>query len=193
MLEVECFYARPRRQSRRQIKIGVAFGSADDFGRVKIGEVIAGVAEIVRPEIVRTGVQFRVVVPDDLPPVHGNYSQLLQVFLNLLQNAIHALEGRADGCITVTAERWAGEMSKPMLTAAVADNGAGIDAALLPRVFEPFTTTKSTGDERGKRGMGLGLAIVKRIVQSHQGQIEVISEVDRGTTFRLYLPCPPNS
>ena len=170
-----------------------AANSTVPFSRVKIGEVIAGVAEIVRPEIVRTGVQFRVVVPDDLPPVHGNYSQLLQVFLNLLQNAIHALEGRADGCITVTAERWAGEMSKPMLTAAVADNGAGIDAALLPRVFEPFTTTKSTGDERGKRGMGLGLAIVKRIVQSHQGQIEVISEVDRGTTFRLYLPCPPNS
>ncbi len=170
-----------------------AENSTVPFARVKIEEVIAGVAEIVRPELLRTGVQFQVDAPGGLPPVHGNYSQLLQVFLNLLQNAIHALEGRADGRITVTVEVWAADVPKPMLDITVSDNGAGIEPTLLPRVFEPFTTTKSTGDHHGKRGMGLGLAIVKRIVQSHQGEIEVTSEVGRGTTFHLYLPCHPNS
>jgi signal transduction histidine kinase len=75
-----------------------------------------------------------------------------------------------------------------MLCIQVADNGSGIDPALLSRVFEPFMTTKSTGDRRGTRGMGLGLAIVRRIIQYHQGAIEVTSELGKGTTFYIYLP-----
>jgi signal transduction histidine kinase len=113
---------------------------------------------------------------------------LLQVFLNLLQNALHALEGRADGLITVSVEARTGDLPKPMLCIKVSDNGSGIDPALLPRVFEPFVTTKSTGDHRGNRGMGLGLAIVRRIIQYHQGAIEVTSELGKGTTFLVYLP-----
>jgi two-component system nitrogen regulation sensor histidine kinase GlnL len=165
-----------------------AENSTVPFAPVKIEEVIAGVGEIVRPELLRTGVQFRVDEPGDLPPVHGNYSQLLQVFLNLLQNAIQALEGRADGCITVAVAVRADDVPKPMLYITVADNGPGIDPALLNRVFEPFTTTKSTGDQRSRRGMGLGLAIVRRIVQYHQGAIDVTSELGIGTTFHVYLP-----
>jgi signal transduction histidine kinase len=155
---------------------------------VKIEEVINGVTEIVRPELTRTGVQFKLEEPRSQLPVHGNYSQLLQVFLNLLQNALHALEGRPDGRITVTVEARAGDLPKPMLCIKVADNGSGIDPALLSRVFEPFMTTKSTGDRRGTRGMGLGLAIVRRIIQYHQGAIEVTSELGKGTTFYIYLP-----
>jgi len=119
--------------------------------------------------------------------VHGNYSQLLQVFLNLAQNAIHALAGRPGSRITVTAELGPADVPKPMVLITVSDNGPGIDPALLSRVFEPFTTTKSTGDQRSKRGMGLGLAIVRRIVQYHQGAIEVTSKVGQGTAFRVYL------
>jgi len=158
------------------------------FAPVKIGEVITGVAEIIRPELSRTGVQFLVDAPAGLPAVHGNYSQLLQVFLNLLQNALHALEGHIDGRIAIAVEVWTGDVPKPMLYITVADNGPGIDPGLLPRVFEPFTTTKSTGDQHNRRGMGLGLAIVRRIIQYHQGAIEVTSEVGKGTTFHVYLP-----
>ncbi|MFA5057744.1 MAG: ATP-binding protein [Opitutaceae bacterium] len=165
-----------------------AENSSVAFAPVKIGEVIAGVGEIVRPELTRAGVQFQVEELRHLPPVRGNYSQLLQVFLNLLQNALQALEGRAHSRITVAATVRADDVPKPMLCITVADNGPGIDPALLPRVFEPFTTTKSTGDQRSKRGMGLGLAIVRRIVQYHQGAIEVTSELGRGTTFFVYLP-----
>jgi signal transduction histidine kinase len=115
------------------------------------------------------------------------------VFLNLVQNALHALDGRADGCITVAAEPWAGDLSTPMLYVTISDNGTGIEPALLSRVFEPFMTTKSTGDHRGARGMGLGLAIVKRIVQYHQGAIEVTSQLGKGTTFQVHLPVDEQS
>jgi two-component system nitrogen regulation sensor histidine kinase GlnL len=165
-----------------------AESSTVPFGSVKIEEVINGVTEIVRPELTRSGVQFTMEEPRSKLPVHGNYSQLLQVFLNLLQNALHALEGRADGRITVTVEARTGDLPKPMLCIKVSDNGSGIDPALLSRVFEPFMTTKSTGDRRGTRGMGLGLAIVRRIIQYHQGAIEVTSELGKGTTFHVYLP-----
>jgi two-component system nitrogen regulation sensor histidine kinase GlnL len=165
-----------------------AENSTVPFTPIKIEEVLAGVAEIARPELLRTGVQFRVDEPGDLPPVHANYSQLLQVFLNLLQNAIQALAGRPDGRITVTVTVRADDVPKPMVYITVADNGPGIDPALLNRVFEPFTTTKSTGDQRSRRGMGLGLAIVRRIIQYHQGAIDVTSELGKGTTFHVYLP-----
>jgi signal transduction histidine kinase len=62
---------------------------------------------------------------------------------------------------------------------------------LQPHIFDPFTTTKATGERRGKNGMGLGLAIVKRIVQYHQGEINVSSTPGRGTVFRVYLPQIP--
>jgi signal transduction histidine kinase len=165
-----------------------AENSTVPFRSVKIEEVINGVTEIMRPELTRSGVRFTMEEPRSQLPVHGNYSQLLQVFLNLLQNALHALEGRPDGRITVTVEARAGDLPKPMLCIQVADNGSGIDPALLSRVFEPFMTTKSTGDRRGTRGMGLGLAIVRRIIQYHQGAIEVTSELGKGTTFYIYLP-----
>jgi len=165
-----------------------AESSTVPFSAVKIEEVINGVIEIVRSELTRSGVQFRLEEPCSQLPVHGNYSQLLQVFLNLLQNALHALEGRADGRIIVTVEARVGDLPKPMLCIKISDNGCGIDPALVHRVFEPFTTTKSTGDRRGARGMGLGLAIVRRIIQYHQGAIEVTSELGKGTTFQVYLP-----
>lgn len=167
-----------------------AFAANSDvpFAPVKIGEVVSGAAEIVRPELQRTAVDLRYADGRALPPVNGNYSQLLQVFVNLLQNAIQALDGKADGHISIACERRATGVPSPMLYITVADNGPGISPVLLHRVFEPFTTTKSTGDQRGRRGMGLGLAIVRRIIQYHHGAIDVTSEPERGTTFHIYLP-----
>ncbi|MBA4137450.1 MAG: hypothetical protein C0518_09065 [Opitutus sp.] len=155
-----------------------------DMTAVNVGDVLRAATEIVHPEIERLHV--KVELPRVNAPVHGNHSQLLQVFLNLVQNALQALEGRPDPRLVFTIER---RPNGPgMVCIAVRDNGAGIDPALLPRVFEPFITTKSTGERRGKHGMGLGLAIVKRIVQHHHGEIHVASTLGQGTTFRVYLP-----
>jgi len=170
-----------------------AENSAVPFAPVKIREVVDGVVEIVRPELTRTGVHLEVDEAQGMPAVSGNYSQLLQVFLNLVQNAIHAMEGRPDGRIVVKLRLRTHHPPRPLLYITVADNGPGIDPALLPRVFEPFMTTKSTGDQRSRRGMGLGLAIVRRIIQYHQGAVDVTSELGTGTTFHIYLPAflPP--
>jgi len=154
---------------------------------VHVPDVLQTVADIVRPELQRTGVKLELPAAA-VPAVRGNNSQLLQVFLNLTQNAIQALDGREGGRITFGLDTRVAGVPKPLLYVTVADNGPGIDPAVLPRVFEPFTTTKATGARTGKHGMGLGLAIVKRIVQHHHGDIDVSSEVGRGTTFRVQLP-----
>lgn len=154
---------------------------------VNLTELLATVANIVHPELVRTGVVLE--TPEaKVPPVRGNTSQLLQVFLNLVQNAIQALEGRKDGRIVLRIETRLIDVPQPLICVSVVDNGPGIDPVVLPQVFEPFATTKSTGVRVGKEGMGLGLAIVKRIIQHHHGDIDVDSTVGQGTTFRVHLP-----
>ena len=154
---------------------------------VNLPDVLRTVAEIVRPELQRTGIELTLPAITQ-STVRGNYSQLLQVFLNLVQNAIQALEGRPAGVIRLGLDLRITDAQQPLVCASVTDNGPGIDGAMRAHIFEPFTTTKATGQRRGKHGMGLGLAIVKRIVQHHHGDIDVQSTVGRGTTFRVHLP-----
>jgi signal transduction histidine kinase len=153
---------------------------------VSLSEVLTAAAEIARPELQRTGVEL-VLPAAEAPRVTANYSQLLQVFLNLVQNAAQAMDGRRNSRLEIGFELQSGAPG-PLLCVSVSDNGPGIEPALVPHIFDPFTTTKATGERRGKHGMGLGLAIVKRIVQHHHGEIQVASVVGQGTTFRVYLP-----
>ena len=112
----------------------------------------------------------------DLPPVECLPSQLNQVFMNILVNAGHAIEGR--GQITI-ATRPAGDF----VYVEISDNGKGIAHEHLPRIFEPFFTTKPVG-----QGTGLGLSISYGIVRKHFGEIDVRSELGIGTTFVIKLP-----
>lgn len=153
---------------------------------VNLGEVLTAAVEIVRPEADRHAVDITLPANDGTC-VTGNYSQLLQVFLNLVQNSVQAMEGRALSRLLITSEHRA-DVQHPLICVTLTDNGPGIEPAMLPHIFEPFTTTKSTGKREGKHGMGLGLAIVKRIVQHHHGEINVTSTPGKGTTFRVFLP-----
>jgi signal transduction histidine kinase len=153
---------------------------------VNLFEVLTAAAEIARPELQRTQVELAMPAAET-PRVMANYSQLLQVFLNLVQNAVQAMDGRPSSRLTIGFELKLG-IPQPLLCVSLSDNGPGIEPALLPHIFDPFTTTKATGERRGKHGMGLGLAIVKRIVQHHHGEIHVSSVLGQGTTFRVYLP-----
>jgi two-component system nitrogen regulation sensor histidine kinase GlnL len=159
-----------------------------EMNAVNLADVLRTVAEIIRPEADRVSVVLSLETAAQLPAVRGNHSQLLQVFLNLSQNALQAMESKGGGQLKFAVELRTANVPRPQLCASVTDNGPGIDPLLQPRIFEPFTTTKSTGERRGKHGMGLGLAIVKRIVQHHHGEIHVASTVGQGTTFRVYLP-----
>lgn len=114
----------------------------------------------------------------ELAPVAADATQVSQVVVNLVMNASEALEGRSDGRITV---RLSDGGTQALLE--VEDDGAGIDAELLPRIFEPFVSTK--GQEIAR---GFGLAIVYEIVHSLGGKIEVASEPGRGARFSVRLP-----
>jgi len=112
----------------------------------------------------------------DIPPVECYPNQINQVFMNLLVNAIQAIEGQGDIFITTSAQG-------SEVVVEIRDTGCGIPAEHLDRIFDPGFTTKGV-----KVGTGLGLSIVHRIIQDHHGRVEVHSKENEGTTFRIYLP-----
>jgi len=135
--------------------------------------------------IVQNEVKYRAEVVKeygDIPEIECLPSQLNQVFMNLLVNAAHAMEGPR-GVITLRTGRGAGPQGEDAVWVEVADTGKGIPADILPRIFDPFFTTKPVG-----KGTGLGLSLAYGIVQKHHGRIEVESEPGKGTTFRVVLP-----
>jgi two-component system NtrC family sensor kinase len=111
-----------------------------------------------------------------LPPIEADPAQLMQVFVNLLNNAAESIDGA--GTIRLTT-RLAGSS----VVVDVTDSGCGIPEENMPRLFTPFFTTKGPG-----RGTGLGLSIVYGIIKMHRGQITVKSRVGQGTTFTVTLP-----
>ena len=112
----------------------------------------------------------------DIPEIVCFPSRLSQVFLNLLVNAAHAVEG--EGSIHITTHVDGGNV-----VVAIEDDGSGIDPENLRRIFDPGFTTKGVGV-----GTGLGLSICYQIVKDHRGRIEVDSQAGRGTIFKVYLP-----
>lgn len=158
-----------------------------EFSYLQIGEVITAAHDITRSDFNESGVVFD-FENHPVPSINGNYNQLLQVFINLFQNGVQALRGREGGRITVSLEHRTRQVIKPSVEITVSDNGAGIEPDVLPRIFDPFVTTKSTGLRQGKGGMGLGLAIVKRIIDGHHGVIRAASSMGQGTEFTISLP-----
>ena len=127
------------------------------------------------------GVEVQAELPHDLPRMQGDPSQLQQVFVNLLVNALQAMPegGRLD-----LAARSEGDQ----LRVEVRDTGGGIDPGDLERVFLPFFSTKDVGE-----GTGLGLAVVHGIVVAHGGEVLVQSEPGEGACFELRLPIAPSA
>ncbi len=123
-----------------------------------------------------------------LPPILGDEDRLLQVFHNLVRNALDAMKdgGRLTLTTRVSLNPLYGKMDlgsghRTMVEAVVSDEGTGVPAYARARIFDPFFTTKD-------RGLGLGLAICHRILEEHRGAIQVASEEGRGTTVTCFLP-----
>ena len=117
----------------------------------------------------------------DVPAITCAPSQVNQVLLNLITNAVQAID-KPRGHISISTH----SAGTGMVAIEVADNGRGIPAEALPRIFDPFFTTKEPG-----KGTGLGLSIAYKIVSQHGGRIDVHSLVDVGTTFTVTLPVQP--
>lgn len=117
---------------------------------------------------------------DDLPDVYGNPIQISQVILNIVVNAIDAMQ--SGGVLTIKTSLGEND-GKKIIRFQISDTGYGIEAKNLTHIFEAFFTTKEE-----KSGTGLGLSVTKQIMDSHNGQILVDSKVGKGTTFTIELP-----
>ncbi|RCS59214.1 ATP-binding protein [Parvibium lacunae] len=133
--------------------------------------------------IVNNEIKYKATVHkqySEIPQLFCQASQLNQVFMNLLVNAAHAIEERGDIFLST---QTLSLFDKPWISVEIRDTGKGIPEENLNRIFDPFFTTKPVG-----QGTGLGLSLSYGIVQKHRGRIEVESELDVGTTFRVLLP-----
>ncbi|MBC8106185.1 MAG: sensor histidine kinase [Anaerolineae bacterium] len=153
------------------------------FGQVSIQKAIDEVLLVLARDPQKDGIALRVQVQPELY-VFGDPVQLEQVLLNLMINARQAMLGKG-GSLTVKAAMCDGDQE---LKIQVIDTGPGIPEKLLPKIFQPFFTTKGTVKKGESKGTGLGLAICKEIIEHHKGRIDVESAVGRGTTFSIHLP-----
>lgn len=151
-------------------------------GKVLVQSLVDEVLLVLARDPQKDGIALRVQVQPELW-VYGDHVQLEQVILNLLINARQAMLGKG-GSLTIKA---AGEEDGGVRLQVI-DTGCGIPEKLLPKIFQPFFTTKGTAKPGESRGSGLGLAICKEIVEHHKGRIDVQSEVGKGTTFTIHLP-----
>lgn len=134
-----------------------------------------------------TAVDLR--IEERLPTIQGDRHQLTQLFANLLINAYEALNGRGSVTLVGRVVDQAGDgallpdgtQPVPTVIIDVVDTGPGVPPQLIDKIFDPFITTKP-------KGSGLGLAIVRKIVDAHEGRIDLTSSPTRGTTFRVTLP-----
>ncbi|MBI3806096.1 MAG: hypothetical protein HY281_01050 [Nitrospirae bacterium] len=148
-----------------------------NFRPVDLRDVVKNCLDAVEERLSQHCVQVVSEQEEELPHIHGDSDLMMQVLLNLVLNAVQAMP--ESGTLRVAAAR----DGEHHIRLTVADTGCGIPPDVLPKIFEPFVTTK----ERGK-GTGLGLTVVLGIVQEHGGSITVDSTPGQGTTFTLLLP-----
>lgn len=162
--------------------LSTASNRSDDFEPTDLSQIINDSLELLERELRK----YRVAVETDfqeIPFVHANGNQIQRVLLNLLINARQAMPDGGTVFLGLAADA---ESSEVVLT--IRDSGSGIPSDQLPKIFDPFFSTKSGPDETGKGGTGLGLAACHDIIQSHQGRVRVESTVGKGTAFIIRLP-----
>ena len=142
-------------------------------------DVIERSLELCHYQILKSGVELQKRLDPALPEVKGVSNQLEMALINLVVNAIHAMDQGGRLTVSSTAREGGVEI-------AVADTGSGIPQAIQPTIFEPFFTTKPEG-----KGTGLGLSTVLMVVERHNGKIDFTTRPGEGTTFRIHLPAVP--
>jgi signal transduction histidine kinase len=150
--------------------------------RTAIAEAVQAAIHLADTKARRGSVDVQVTLQNGLPEIQGDQHQLMQLFTNLLMNAYEAMDGT--GRIAITAELVRledGTEGREAVRVEVADDGPGIPQDVAEKVFDPFFSTKP-------QGSGLGLAIVRKIVDAHDGRLDLRTTAGRGTTIRVTLP-----
>jgi signal transduction histidine kinase len=156
------------------------YGRADQGQEpIDVNEIARGVLNIVQNELGEHGVITRAELTPELPTVMGHRGQLQEVLLNLVRNAIEAMDAIKDGSRVLQVSTK--HHGRDEIVVLVEDSGPGIDPKKLDGIFEAFVSTKP-------QGMGLGLAICRLIIDRHGGQLSVSAGVKRGAVFQFILP-----
>jgi len=149
------------------------------FSPISVNDVVKDTLRLLQYQLKKEHhISVEVSLNNNLPHIYGDAPQLKQVLLNLLTNAIDAI-GDGEGSIRVNT-RFKGDKD---VCLEVSDSGRGIPQSVMDNMFDPFFTTKPVG-----KGIGIGLSTCYNIVKEHKGEIEVESEVGKGTTFIVSLP-----
>jgi len=156
--------------------LGTARPRAAEMRLSDLNTTVEHAVMLARQQVLSKPIRIDFTPGENLPEVDHDSDQMHQVLLNLLLNAVQAIEGPGRVEVAVFARE---DSEDAVVT--VSDTGRGIPAEHLPNIFRPFYTTK--GD-----GTGLGLSLAKRIVEEHHGRIEVESKLGKGTTFSVSLP-----
>jgi len=168
------------------LKFSRQTGSARE--NLDLNEILGDVLAVTEHNLHLSHIRVRMVLERNLPPVVGDAEKLRQVFVNLINNAHHAMEEQGGGELVLATEY---DPEESRVIARVTDSGQGIPDSVRARIFDPFFTTKPVG-----KGTGLGLSVSYGIIQDHGGTIEVQSPVSdpqtgkqcQGTTFVIRLP-----
>ncbi len=151
-----------------------------EFADMDLNDAVQSVMAITRQQLLNQGIEVELKLSRGLPKVLGDKNQIEQVLLNLISNARDAMEGKSEKVLTIQTHinrkgRQA-EMS-------IRDTGIGMTEEQIEQIFNPFFTTKDSD-----KGIGLGLSICYRIIEAHQGKIEVKSTLNKSTEFIVSLP-----
>lgn len=154
---------------------------------IDLTEILGSVLMIIEKELQKVGITVDMQIQRNVPPIYGEKVKLQQLFVNLLLNAKDAIEEKRErmemcdlGKIIIDASY---EKKSKEICIQVKDNGIGIKKKDQEKIFSPFFSTKAKG-----KGTGLGMVIIKRIVEQHEGRIDMESHYEKGTNFKVYLP-----
>jgi len=150
--------------------------SEPDFTRININNALTDVFFLVEQKIRGKKIRLKKRLHPESLFVMADSGRLEQVFINIIDNAIHAISG--NGSITVSTRA-----EKHYIQAEISDSGTGMSEVQLNKIYDPFFTTKEVG-----KGTGLGLPISQAIITDHNASINVDSQIDKGTTFTITFP-----
>jgi PAS domain S-box-containing protein len=149
---------------------------AKNFNTLNLIQILDEVVFLLEPEAFKLGVKVLKNYDDMNISVYAEKVQLKQVFINLIKNAIEAVEDQPDGRVSIECRKTDSEV-----IVTIKDNGCGMPEEILGKIGEPFYTTK-------EKGTGLGLLVSYRIIRNHEGSVDCVSEEGKGTSFIIRFP-----
>jgi signal transduction histidine kinase len=148
------------------------------FLTISMEDMVEKTERLLANEMKYQGIDFHVIIEDDLPKLRIDQSRLQQALVNLLINGIQAMPDGGDLTLRIATDKETGHVRID-----VEDTGIGIPKDEIDKIFDPFFTTKKEGE-----GTGLGLSVTYNIITQHSGEIRVKSKRNQGTCFSIFLP-----